>query len=250
MIITPVQTSSITAEACTIETLIDKYIPNLKENSILVITSKIVSLCEGAVRPQNEVSKSDLIWQQAQYVLAVDSAPHDVIFTISHNMLIPSAGIDESNGNDMYVLWPQNPQKSANDLRAYLIKKFTLMNVGVIITDSTSSPLRRGTSGIYIAHSGFQALNSYVGKPDVFGEQLKSNVANVANGLAASAVVTMGEGAERTPLAIIENVPFVSFQDRDPSRVELEEQTIRPEDDIFAPFLSSVEWKKGETTKY
>lgn len=246
MIITPIRTDVITSKSATLEQIIDEYISTLSENSILVVTSKIVSLCEGAVTAISETSKQQLIEKQAQYILEKNDTKHGVMFTITDNILIPVAGIDESNGDGVHILWPKDPQVSANALRAYLAKRFSLKNVGVIITDSTCSPLRRGTAGIYIAHSGFQALNTYDDKKDLFGKPLTSNsTANIAHGIAAGAVVTMGEGNEQTPLAIVKDVPFVTFQQRDPSEAELKELSPVMEDDIFAPFLTNVAWKKG-----
>jgi F420-0:gamma-glutamyl ligase len=97
-----------------------------------------------------------------------------------------------------------------------------------------------------LAHSGFEALNDYRNTPDIFGRIMQVTQANIAEALAASSVVVMGEGAEQTPLAIINDVPFVHFQDRNPSKEELEALTISIEEDIYAPLLTSVTWKKGE----
>jgi hypothetical protein len=44
-------------------------------------------------------------------------------------------------------------------------------------------------------------------------------------------------------------VPFVKFQDRSPSKNELDFLKITPEDDLFAPFLNSVKWQKGKGNK-
>ena len=55
----------------------------------------------------------------------------------------------------------------------------------------------------------------------------------------------MGEGTERTPICVIEDVPFVEFQRRDPSLEELADLRIPPEDDLFAPFLNAVPWTNG-----
>ena len=55
----------------------------------------------------------------------------------------------------------------------------------------------------------------------------------------------MGEGAESTPLCVIEDVPFVKFQDRDPSEAELDEMLIPLQTDLFAPFLGAVAWQAG-----
>lgn len=246
MIIKPIKTERITHNSYTLYDIVDKYVPALEEKSIVVITSKIVSLCEDAVIPTNQISKEELIEQQSSRYLPPDDSPYSIRFTITKNLLIPTAGIDESNGQDVYILWPKNPQKSANDIRDYLTKKFKLSKVGVIITDSTCMPMRRGTSGIFISHSGFLAINNYIGKNDLFGNPLKVTVSNIAGGLAAGAVAIMGEGSEQTPIVIISDLPQVTFQSRNPSQEEIDMITIEPEDDLFAPFLMNVKWQMGE----
>jgi len=121
-----------------------------------------------------------------------------------------------------------------------------LSEVGVIISDSTSRPLRRGITGIVLAHSGFLALKNYVGKPDLFDRPFNLSQADIAGGLAASAVLQMGEGNEQTPIAILSDLPFVQFQDRNPNNDELNEINLTLEDDLFAPFLTVVKWEKGQ----
>lgn len=64
------------------------------------------------------------------------------------------------------------------------------------------------------------------------------------DGLAASAVVVMGEGNEKMPIALIEDVPFVSFQSRNPTTEELELLNITIDEDMYAPILKNVRWKK------
>jgi F420-0:gamma-glutamyl ligase len=83
-------------------------------------------------------------------------------------------------------------------------------------------------------------LKNYIGTKDIFSRKLIHTQANIAEGLAAAAVLVMGEGDECTPVAIIEDVPFVEFTDR-PNIID----TIALEADIYAPMLTKVEWKKG-----
>lgn len=225
--------------------ILDESIVDLKEASVVAVTSKIVSLCESRVVPLNAASKEELIEQEADLFLPKEFSNYGHKFSIIKNTLIASAGIDESNGGDYFVLWPDDAQKSANEIREYLKKRFSLDRVGVIITDSTSQPLRRGTYGIRLAHSGFRALNNYIGKPDLFGRPFHVSKSNISSGLAAASVVAMGEGSEQTPLAIISDISFVEFQDRNPNKEELAELTISLEEDLFAPFLKSVNWQKG-----
>jgi len=225
--------------------VLDRHLAAFAENSVLAITSKIVSICEGRVAPISGTSKHALVAEEADYFLPPSASRYDVSLTIKRNLVIPNAGIDASNGNGYYVLWPRDPQQTANEVRAYLRSRFSCRRAGVIITDSKTSPLRWGVTGVAIAHSGFLALNDRVGTADIFGRPLEMTKVNVADGLAAAAVLVMGEADEQTPLAVISDVPFVAFQDGDPSPEELARLKIDMEDDLYAPLLLSVSWRKG-----
>lgn len=240
-----IKTEKITPKTCTLLEIFDKHLTEFKEKSVLVITSKIVSMCEDAVVNIAAANKDDLIAKEAEYYLPRTSSKYNVTLTIKGNLLAASAGIDESNGNGYYVLWPKDPQKTANDVRKYLVKRFSVKNAGVIISDSRSFPLRWGTIGVAVSHSGFLALNDYIGSPDIFGRIMQMTKANVADALAASAVAVMGEGNEQTPLAIISDIPFVQFQARNPTKEEINNLHIAVDDDLYAPLLKTVPWKKN-----
>lgn len=225
--------------------VLNKYLTDFRECSILIITSKIVSICEGRVAKIGEADKKELIEKEAEYFLPPEKNKYNITLTIKGGILVPTAGIDESNGNGYYILWPQNSQDTANMVRQYLRERFKIKKAGVIITDSKTTPLRWGTTGVAIAHSGFSALNSYIGKSDIFGRKLLVTKANVADALAVAAVLAMGEGSEQTPLAVIKDVSFVKFQSGNPSSKELRESRISMEDDLYAPLLKGVKWIKG-----
>src|SRR5258708_5229309 len=246
MIITTVKTDIITPGAMTLLNLLDGSITDLADGSILAITSKIISLCENNVIPLGQIDKEHLVIQESDLYLPATLSRYGHHFTITNNTLIPVGGVDESNGDGNYILWPKDAQATANQVRDYLKDRFNLTHVGVAITDSTCHPLRRGTTGIMLAHSGFQALKDYIGTPDLFGRPFHVSRADIAGGLAASAVLQMGEGTERTPLAILTDLPFVSFQDRNPSADELADINIPLDEDLFAPFLTSVHLLKSE----
>jgi len=225
--------------------ILDEYLPKLKEKSIVAVTSKIVAICEGRIADPKKVTRDEVAAKEAELYLPRELNKYNFMLTIKRSTMIASAGVDESNAAGNLVLWPKDPQKSANEIRAYLKKKFRLKSLGVIITDSKTSPLRWGLTGISIAHSGFSALNYYRQKPDIFGRKLKVSQANVAEALAVSAVLLMGEGKEQTPLAVIEDVPFVKFQKRDPTEKELKSLRISLEEDVYGSILTAVKWKKG-----
>jgi dihydrofolate synthase / folylpolyglutamate synthase len=243
MVIEPIKTNKISSEEV-LTAILDKYLIAMEEHAILAITSKIVAITEGAMVPIDSIDKSQLIEQEADYFLPASHSQFNLYLTIKNNILIPNAGIDESNSNGHYILWPKDPQAIANTIRSYLVERFKHSNIGVIITDSKTTPLRRGTIGVAMAHSGFQALHDYIGEPDIYGNPLRMTKANIGEGLAAAAVMMMGEGNEQTPLAMITEAPSIVFQDRNPNDTELAALSIALEDDLYSPILSQVKWKK------
>lgn len=246
MRITPIKTHKITAKDKDLFKILDKYLPSIREKTILAVTSKIVAICQGQMVKMDEVDKDYLIEQEAQYFLPRLENKYGVSLAIKNNILAAAAGIDESNGEGYYILWPKNPQESANKIREYLVKRFNLKRIGVILTDSKTTPLRWGVTGIALAHSGFQALNNYIGKSDLFGRRFHFTKVNVMDGLAAAAVLAMGEGREQTPLCLVEEPTNVIFQLHNPTKEELNALQITIEEDLYGDFLKKVKWRKGK----
>lgn len=245
MIVKAVKTHKITRTDSDIFKILDQYITKLEENSILAVTSKIVSITEGSLTKMENIEKDELVKKESEMFLKGSENKYNISFTIANNILSASAGIDESNGNGFYILWPKNPQESANKIREYLSKKFDLRNFGVVITDSKTTPLRWGVTGIALAHSGFLAIKDYIGKPDLFDRPFVYEKLNISDSIASSAVLVMGEGSEQTPLAILEDMQNIDFQDRNPNFEELENLRIKMDDDLFAPFLKNANWQRG-----
>jgi F420-0:gamma-glutamyl ligase len=162
------------------------------------------------------------------------------MMTIKNNILIPTSGIDESNANGHYIMWPKNPLTDAKEIYNFIKKEFKLKNFGVIISDSHTTPLRTGIMGIGIAYYGFYPLRDYRNKKDIFGRKLKMSQTNIVDSLCAAAVYEMGEGAEQKPIAIIEDVGDVKFETKDYKNDPL---LISIDEDIYSPFLKSVKWK-------
>lgn len=246
MNIKAIKTDKITPTDKNIFTILDKYLKVFEEGQILAITSKIISISQGRVVKIDETTKDELVFQEADYYLPKEENKYGVYLTIKNNIIIATAGIDESNGGGYYVLWPEDAQETANKIREYLTKKFNIKKAGVIITDSKTTPLRWGTTGAALVHSGFNALKDYIGTPDIFGKDFRMTKANISDALATASVLVMGEGNEQTPMSIIDDVSFVEFQDRNPTPEELSQITISIDDDLYAPLLKNVEWKKGK----
>ncbi|MBS3902902.1 MAG: coenzyme F420-0:L-glutamate ligase [Anaplasmataceae bacterium] len=230
MLITPLKTR-IFKEKENLLQFIGDHINRLKDGSIVVVTSKIVALAEGRTVSLDGVEKGELIKKESQFALPGRYG----WATYREGVLAMSAGIDESNVEGKYVLLPKDSFRSARIIRDYLRERYKVKKVGVIITDSRNSPLRAGAVGVAIGYAGFRGLKKYAGTPDIFGRKFKFQRVNVADSLAVAAVLTMGEGRERQPVAIIEKAP-VDFCET----VKKKELLIRPKDDIYLPFLSRL----------
>jgi F420-0:gamma-glutamyl ligase len=245
VIVRAIKTKKVLPGASTLPALLDESLASMPERSILAVTSKIVSLCEGRTVPMEGTDKDKLIAREAQLYLPREQNRYGVMLSVVRNQLVASAGIDESNSAGQYVLWPSDPWATANEVRAYLRKRFGLKRAGVIITDSTTRPLQWGTTGITIAYSGFKPLHNYTGKKDLFGRRFEHHTNSIQNGLAAAAVVVMGEGSEQTPLATLEELDFVEFVSRNPTQKELASWHIDSESDMYGLLLQGVPWLKG-----
>ena len=226
--------------------ILGQSLPKLKENSIVAVTSKIIAICEGRVADDTDETRDRLVAEEAAYYLPRHSHKYDFCISIKNNTFVATAGIDRSNGNGKLVLWPKNPQQAVNDIRTFLQKTYNLKHIGVITTDSKTSPFRWGVSGTSLAHSGFNTLKSYVGEEDIFGRPLQFEKLNIAESVASACVAVMGEGAEQTPLAVVTDISFVEFQDCNPTEEELKGLRIDMEDDVFYPLFTAVDWKKGK----
>jgi dihydrofolate synthase / folylpolyglutamate synthase len=246
MIVTPVKTDIITPKSTSIPALLDHHLSDFPDRSILAISSKIISLCEGRTVPLTE-DREVLIANEADYYLPIESRHSRFSGTITHHAFIGAAGIDESNAAGQYVLLPKDSWSTAIAIRLYLVERFGIRDAGVIVTDSHSTPLRRGASGISIAYHGFSALKDYRGTPDVFNRLLRMEQANIVDALAAAAVLVMGEGNECTPITIISDLPSIEFNENAPTDEDRAEFLVNPENDIFSPIFDFSRLKKGSS---
>jgi F420-0:gamma-glutamyl ligase len=217
---------------------------SLQEGDIVAVTSKVVGIWEGMTVPMDSILKDELVKKEAKLWIPRQKGGRHVMHTITMGNLIPSAGIDESNGNGYYILYPRDPYRSARRLLAFFRKEYGVKKLGVILTDSHSTPLRRGVTGFSLAHAGFPPLYDYRGKKDIFGRELKFSQTNIPDGLAAAAVLAMGEGDEQTPLAVISGTPYVLRRSKKSLR-PYSSYDVKLKDDLFGIFLKGVAWRKG-----
>lgn len=207
----------------------------VRERMVLAITSKVVSLAENRLVSRASASKAELVRRESERFYG--EIGHGCYLTVKHGLLIASAGIDESNsaGGD-FILYPEDPYRSARELWTQLRESWNVKELAVVLTDSRTLPLRRGVTGISLSYWGFRALRNLVGQPDLFGREMRMTQMNLADGVAAAAVMMMGEAAERTPIAIVEGMEL----EFTPS-VSPEEIGIPYEEDLYFPVLKACE---------
>ena len=180
-----------------------QHIKKVPDRSIIVVSSKLVALWQGTLAPLKD--KEKLIKQESTHYLKTALC----YFTIKDNMVMTNAGIDESNVKGKILLFPKDLYKCADDLRRELKKKYKVKNLGLIISDSMILPLRSGVINAAVAYSGFKGVQSNIGKKDIYGRKLKTTLVNAADSLATAAGFLMGEAAQKTPLALIQNAPII-----------------------------------------
>ena len=231
MIIKAISTSVFQKNQSLISFILKHAGQHIKEKSILCVTSKIVSLAKGRVAHLKNQNKTQLIKQESEvYIGEIGYGTH---LTIKEGMLIPSAGVDTSNSPEGdYILYPKKPFKVAETLRKALQKKLGLKQIGLIITDSRTLPLRAGTVGVALSYSGFKGVKNLIGTKDLFGRPLKITRMNLADSLASSAVMLMGEGAECYPLAVIQKAPVVWTSKTQPKEIKIDLK-----EDLYYPLL-------------
>jgi coenzyme F420-0:L-glutamate ligase len=231
MKITPIKTR-VFRENEDLTAFILKYVKSLEENSVLVVTSKIVALSEGrTVIYESELQKTNLIKKESDFALKTKYT----WLTIKDGMILASAGIDESNANGKLILLPKDSFKSTEVLRKKLKNKFKIKNLGVLITDSRLMPLRAGVVGVALGYSGFKGIKNYIGKKDIFGRKLEMSKTDIADSLATAAVLCMGEGKEQQPLALITNPP-IAFTEK----TNKKELLINLREDIYKPMFDKL----------
>jgi coenzyme F420-0:L-glutamate ligase len=223
-----------------IENALKKQQKTLKEKDILVITSKVLAVCQGRI---TEVDHTE--YKEGDFKDLIRKEGGGEIFptnycyiTFKEGHLIPNAGIDKSNiPKGQVVLWPTNAPEEAQRIQEVLRKKYDLQNLGVIISDSTCAPLRPGVHGISIGHYGFEGVEDCRNDKDLYGNEIRVTRKALADNLATAAAIIMGETDESIPFAIISDAPANFMNERDAK------ETIALEDDLFYGMYSE-EFKK------
>ena len=174
-----------------------------REGDVLVVTHKIVSKSEGAVREivgDEEVFKKALVEEVARAI--VRRRGDLVIAETKHGFVCANAGIDRSNtAPGTMILLPDDPDRSAHRIRMKLLQSVGI-DIPVIITDTFGRPWRRGLTDVAIGVSGLAPILDLIGTKDWAGRDLEVTEIAIADELAAAADLVMGKAAG-IPAALI-----------------------------------------------
>lgn len=211
--------------AAILDTALQKLPVTLDDGDVLVLAQKIVSKAEGRLIPLAGVVASAQAIALAQETdkdprlvqLVLDESTEVMrtrpgVLIVRHRLgnVGAHAGIDQSNvdhaGGECALLLPEDPDRSAADLRAALAGR-TGKRLGIIIADSMNRAWRLGTIGGAIGCAGLTVLEDLRGTSDLYGRELKVTIINRADSLAATACLLMGESVQRTPAVLIKGMP-------------------------------------------
>lgn len=216
----------------------------VKDGDIVFITSKIIAIHQGRTIKKTEISKEELIQKEADRILSYPyhstAGDYDIHLTVAHGVLIPAAGIDESNAEGHFVMWPEDIDKFCQEVRKRLMKKFKLKKLGIVATDSHTTPLRWGVTGITIGLAGIEPLRDIRGEKDLFDHELHLTQVDLIDPLTTLAVKAMGESSEGTPIVIMRGDMDIPFSDDGSMR----NFKIKPEEDLYWPLLETMQETK------
>ena len=162
---------------------------------------------ERALKIAAEINKDpamvELVLSESQAIIATGN--NVLIVEDKRGFILANAGIDRSNIEDSEnhaLLLPEDANASAAKLQRTLNTHFGIQ-LGIVITDSIGRPFRLGTTGIAIGSAGVEALQNLRGNRDMFGRELMVAEHAIADAIAATAELLMGEGDEAIPVVLL-----------------------------------------------
>jgi coenzyme F420-0:L-glutamate ligase / coenzyme F420-1:gamma-L-glutamate ligase len=169
----------------------------LVDGDVVVLTSKVVSKAEGAVR---HGVKADVVGEESARVVARRGPT--VIAQTSHGLVLAAAGVDESNvpGGRLLAL-PADPDASAQRLREALAARLDV-NVAVVVTDTAGRAWRNGQTDIAVGCAGIEPILDLRGMRDAAGRVLAVTTPAVADEIASLGDLVKGKASGR-PVAVV-----------------------------------------------
>jgi F420-0:gamma-glutamyl ligase len=201
---------------------------SVDDGDVLCVASKCLAIHQGRCVKIGTVDKKKLIADEADEILR-----DGMDLTVKDCAIVAYSGIDESNGNGYYILWPKSVGELLCQIHGFLCAKFSIKNLGLISVDSRIEPMRWGTIGISQGIFGFNPVRDCRGNLDIFGRPLQITTVNVADSIASIACYLMGEGDECRPLVVARGLEDVEFG----TNFSLDNLKVSQETDLFSAIL-------------
>ena len=186
--------------------------PWLRDGDVVVVTSKVVSKCEGRLvaapedPEQRDELRRKLVDDEAVRVLARKGKT--LITENRIGLIQAAAGVDGSNvGRAELALLPVDPDGSAAALRAALRERLGV-EVAVVITDTMGRAWRNGQIDAAVGAAGLAVLHGYSGALDAHGNELVVTEIAVADEVAAAADLVKGK-LTALPVAVVRGLHIV-----------------------------------------
>ena len=212
---------------------------------VLCIAHKIVSKAEGRVvdlagvrpgaRALELAASHGKDPRHVEVVLAetaqiVRERPGVLICRTRHGFVCANAGVDASNagGAHRMVLLPIDPDASARAIRAALRERRGVAPA-VVITDSFGRAWRRGQCEIAIGVAGLATVESWEGRVDSDGRELRATAIAVADEAAAAADLVRAKDS-REPAVVVRGLGRHVTEDDGPGACDLVRSA---EEDLF-----------------
>ncbi|SDA42785.1 coenzyme F420-0:L-glutamate ligase [Methanobrevibacter millerae] len=195
---------------------------DLKDGDIILIAETLISKAEGNIIDLNDITPSERAIEVAEICKkdpklveailqnsneVVEIGPNFIITETRHGFVCANSAIDESNVDDgLATPVPENPDKSAREIREFLEAQFG-KKLAVIITDTQGRAFRVGAIGTAIGCSGINPLWVRIGEKDLYGRELETTEIATADELASAASLIMGQANEGLPAVIVSGFP-------------------------------------------
>lgn len=180
--------------------------PWLRDDDVVVVTSKVLSKCEGRMvdapaDPElRDTLRRKLIDSEAVRVLARKG--RTLITENALGLVQAAAGVDGSNvDSHELALLPVDPDGSAAALRAAVHERLGV-RVGIVVTDTMGRAWRTGQTDVAIGAAGLEVLHGYAGEHDQHGNELIVTEIAVADEIAAAADLVKGK-LTAVPVAVV-----------------------------------------------
>ena len=180
--------------------------PWLRDDDVVVVTSKVVSKCEGRIvdapvdPDERDALRRKLIDAEAVRVLARKG--RTLITENALGLVQAAAGVDGSNVDaGELALLPVDPDASAAALRSGLHERLGV-TVGVVVTDTMGRAWRNGQTDFAIGAAGLTVLHGYAGSHDRHGNELIVTEIAVADEIAAASDLVKGKLTD-IPVAVV-----------------------------------------------